>query len=372
MPEFTWKATPCRRFPRILNWLTRSGAPRRSAPRIATGRVTEIRLIPWPRSVQAFVGYARVECERSTPRTAATLLVERASAEPSHCFACRHPVDPDQGPAAAAVARRRSVAASLGRRRSAGRQARHRRSGQGIGGSGLRARAGGDTWRGAPRPPMDGCSHVSRSKSIGTCGEPTRTSCGVPLPAGPRRWSPGPDGRDPERASTLPDSRSACGSPRSRRNGTTRGPRERGRSCASRGLETRSLARRCRRRRDRVRLWDCVSCRMENGFARILVWIPQLTERLALDLSEPVEGAAGFYWLGRQHGVRAKTQFVARKLVPPADFMRFKYRSAHNGKGGLARAYFYRLLWIAGRALPGFLSWRRSRREARMTDRAPE
>ena len=99
---------------------------------------------------------------------------------------------------------------------------------------------------------------------------------------------------------------------------------------------------------------------------------PQLTERLALNLAEPVAGAAGFYWLGRQHGVRAKAQFVARKLVPPADFMRFKYRFARNGKRGLALAYLYRLLWIAGRALPGFLSWRRSRREARMSGRVPE
>jgi hypothetical protein len=100
--------------------------------------------------------------------------------------------------------------------------------------------------------------------------------------------------------------------------------------------------------------------------------VPQLTERLALNLSEPVQGAAGFYWLGRQHGVRAKARFVARKLFPPADFMRFKYRFAREGRGRLALAYIYRLLWIAGRTLPGFLSWRRSRREARATRRAPE
>jgi len=99
--------------------------------------------------------------------------------------------------------------------------------------------------------------------------------------------------------------------------------------------------------------------------------VPQVTERLALNLSEPVAGAAGFYWLGRQHGVRAKARFAARKLVPPAEFMRFKYRFAREGKGRLLLAYLYRLLWIAGRALPGFLSWRRSRRDAR-TSRAPE
>ena len=100
--------------------------------------------------------------------------------------------------------------------------------------------------------------------------------------------------------------------------------------------------------------------------------VPPLTERLALNLSDPVPGSAGFYWLRRQHGVRAKAQFVARKLVPPADFMRFKYRFARNGKGGLALAYLYRLLWIAGRVLPGFLSWRRSHREARARGHEPE
>ena len=149
-------------------------------------------------------------------------------------------------------------------------------------------------------------------------------------------------------------------------------PSECGRGCAARGLETRSLARRCHGRRGRVRCgirsraaWKAASHRTRSD-------APQLTERLALNLAEPVAGAAGFYWLGRQRGPRAKAQFVARKLVPPADFMRFKYRFARNGKGGLALAYLYRLLWIAGRALPGFLSWRRSRREARMSGRVPE
>jgi len=100
--------------------------------------------------------------------------------------------------------------------------------------------------------------------------------------------------------------------------------------------------------------------------------VPPLTERLALNLSEPVEGAAGFYWLGQQPGIRAKARFVARKAFPPADFMRFKYRFARKGKGRLALAYLYRLLWIASRALPGFLSWRRSRGAARASRGTPK
>jgi hypothetical protein len=99
---------------------------------------------------------------------------------------------------------------------------------------------------------------------------------------------------------------------------------------------------------------------------------PQLTERLALNLSEPVAGAAGFYWLGRQRGMRARARFVMRKLVPPPDFMRFKYRFARKGTRFLALAYVYRLIWIGVRALPGFLSWRRSRRDAHASGRAPD
>jgi hypothetical protein len=99
--------------------------------------------------------------------------------------------------------------------------------------------------------------------------------------------------------------------------------------------------------------------------------VPPLSERLALNLAEPVAGAAGFYWLGQQHGIRAKARFVTRKLVPPADFMRFKYRFARKGTRALVLAYVYRLFWIAGRALPSFVSWRRSRREARASRRPP-
>jgi hypothetical protein len=99
---------------------------------------------------------------------------------------------------------------------------------------------------------------------------------------------------------------------------------------------------------------------------------PALTERLAINLAEPVKGTAGFYWLGQQRGLRAKARFVVRKIIPPADFMRFKYRFARNGKGGLALAYLYRLIWICGRAVPGFVSWRRSRREARWSRGARE
>ncbi len=88
---------------------------------------------------------------------------------------------------------------------------------------------------------------------------------------------------------------------------------------------------------------------------------PPLTGRLALNLAEPVSGTAGFFWLGEQRGFRARARFAARKVFPPADFMRFKYAGARQGRVGLALAYAYRPLWIAARLIPGFVAWRRAR-----------
>jgi hypothetical protein len=84
-----------------------------------------------------------------------------------------------------------------------------------------------------------------------------------------------------------------------------------------------------------------------------------------MNLATPVAGEPGFYWLARQPGIRAQARYVARKLAPPADFMRFKYPWARRGAAHLALAYLYRLLWIARWAVPGFLAWRRARAAAR-------
>ncbi len=90
-----------------------------------------------------------------------------------------------------------------------------------------------------------------------------------------------------------------------------------------------------------------------------------LTERLAINLAPQAEGVPGFYWLAQQKGLRARARYVARKLVPPADFMRFKYARAGKGTAHLVLAYLYRLLWIARRTVPGFLAWRRVRSAAK-------
>ena len=60
---------------------------------------------------------------------------------------------------------------------------------------------------------------------------------------------------------------------------------------------------------------------------------PALSDGLALDIATPTAGAAGYYWFSRQNGLRARARFVLRKLVPPADFMRFKHPYARRGTG---------------------------------------
>lgn len=97
-----------------------------------------------------------------------------------------------------------------------------------------------------------------------------------------------------------------------------------------------------------------------------------LTERLALNIGPRVSGAPGFYWLSRQRGPRAKARFIVRKLVPPADFMRFKYPYARRGPGQLALMYLYRPLWMARWALPALRAWRCARVTAKRSGRPPD
>jgi Uncharacterised nucleotidyltransferase len=92
---------------------------------------------------------------------------------------------------------------------------------------------------------------------------------------------------------------------------------------------------------------------------------PALTERQALSLLTPAPAARGFYFLSREPGVRAKSIFLAHKLVPGPGFMRLRYQIANRGAHGLALAYLYRPLWLVRWSIPGFRSWRRARKLAR-------
>ena len=89
---------------------------------------------------------------------------------------------------------------------------------------------------------------------------------------------------------------------------------------------------------------------------------PVLGERQALSLLTPAPTSRGFYFLGRQRGVRAKAVFLLGKLAPPPEFMRLRYPVARSGTFGLAIAYLYRPFWLVRWAMPGLRSWRRARR----------
>jgi hypothetical protein len=99
---------------------------------------------------------------------------------------------------------------------------------------------------------------------------------------------------------------------------------------------------------------------------------PGLTDGVALYLATPRPGAAGFYWLSRQNGGRARARFVLRKLVPPADFMRAKHPYARRGRRQLFAVYLYRAFWLARWAIPGLLEWRRIRSTTRTRGRPSE
>lgn len=94
------------------------------------------------------------------------------------------------------------------------------------------------------------------------------------------------------------------------------------------------------------------------------------TTDVALMTATPPHTARGFAWLENVPGVRAKGHFVARKLMPPRDWLRAWSPLARRGRLGLAAAYAWRPLWLLIHAGPGFLAWRRAQRKARAGGRA--
>jgi hypothetical protein len=75
--------------------------------------------------------------------------------------------------------------------------------------------------------------------------------------------------------------------------------------------------------------------------------------------------ALGFDWLWRTHGLRRKAWFVTRKIAPPPEFMRAWTPPALRGRGGLAVAYLWRIVWLAFRAPPAYIAWRKAARATR-------
>lgn len=75
--------------------------------------------------------------------------------------------------------------------------------------------------------------------------------------------------------------------------------------------------------------------------------------------------ATGINWLITSKGIRGKAGLVARKLFPPADFLRAWSRLARRGAPGLVAAYAWRLLWVAWHGTPAVLSVLRAHHRAR-------
>ena len=68
--------------------------------------------------------------------------------------------------------------------------------------------------------------------------------------------------------------------------------------------------------------------------------------------------------LAQRRGARAKAVFLARRLVPPAVWMRTCYPLARRGRLGLAAAHVWRLASAPARLAVGVAAWRRARRDA--------
>jgi hypothetical protein len=112
------------------------------------------------------------------------------------------------------------------------------------------------------------------------------------------------------------------------------------------------------------------------GFATGLRLLPEgrdLAERLGVGDEASVDAllrvahvplAHGFEELATTKGLRAKLSILWNELVPTAEFMRWWSPLARHGRIGLAASYLWRPVYLALRAVPGLLAWRRARRLA--------
>lgn len=75
--------------------------------------------------------------------------------------------------------------------------------------------------------------------------------------------------------------------------------------------------------------------------------------------------ALAFEHLATTRGTRARMSLMLRELFPTPSFMRWWSPRARRGRRGLVLAYCWRPVWLLIKAGPGFLAWRRARREWR-------
>jgi hypothetical protein len=88
------------------------------------------------------------------------------------------------------------------------------------------------------------------------------------------------------------------------------------------------------------------------------------TIEVALRSTTPPDLSLGLHRLASIAGMREKAAFVARKLFPPADWMRTWLPLARRGRITLAAAYVWRPIWVVLRMPAALRALRRARRES--------
>ncbi len=114
-----------------------------------------------------------------------------------------------------------------------------------------------------------------------------------------------------------------------------------------------------------------------GAFATGLRFLPAgeaLADRLRLTREQPVlvalraRGAPAMsvwlLWLGAERRWLRKIDLIARKLVPPPDYLRDWQPLARRGKAGLVAAYLWRPAWMLWRLGPAVRAVRRAKVEA--------
>ncbi len=89
---------------------------------------------------------------------------------------------------------------------------------------------------------------------------------------------------------------------------------------------------------------------------------PAAAVRTRLLATSPPPLALGFAQLADTRGLGARATIVARKLVPPAEFIRRWDPRATAGRRALLAAYVRRPVWLLARAPAGLRAWQRARR----------
>jgi hypothetical protein len=75
------------------------------------------------------------------------------------------------------------------------------------------------------------------------------------------------------------------------------------------------------------------------------------------------QGALGWEQLAKAQPTE-QVRIAVRKVIPSVRFMRVWSPLARRGRVGLAMAYVWRPIWLAGTGAHGWLAWRRAQREA--------